>query len=85
MDFTTTISDTSPFTLDNIPFGVISTQEDPTHRCATAIGQYSIDLRALSQRGFFTESVVADAFSQVAYAPSCDVETYDLCTINSRP
>lgn len=33
-----------PFSLQNIPFGVISTSDDSTPRCATAIGDYAVDL-----------------------------------------
>lgn len=85
MDFTLSISDTSPFTLDNIPFGVISTQQDPSPRCATAVGEYSIDLRALCQRGFFTDGRVSDALSQVSSISSYSLEAYDLCIIARPP
>ncbi|KAB8205720.1 hypothetical protein BDV34DRAFT_195091 [Aspergillus parasiticus] len=37
----------SPFTLHNIPFGVISTTSDPKPRCATALGHHAIDLSLL--------------------------------------
>lgn len=39
----------SPFTLHNIPFGVISTSSNPTPRCASAIGDHAIDLGILFQ------------------------------------
>ena len=55
----------SPFTLENIPFGVFSTAEDASPRCATAIGDYAVDLRALSESGVFTDALVSDALSQV--------------------
>ena len=58
----------SPFSLDNIPFGVFSTKDDPTPRCATAIGDFVLDLRALSKSGFFQDASVADALSQVCGA-----------------
>ncbi|KAH7304248.1 hypothetical protein B0I35DRAFT_454762 [Stachybotrys elegans] len=38
------LSGDSRFTIDNIPFGVISTKQDPTPRCAAAIGDFAIDL-----------------------------------------
>ena len=41
----------SPFTIHNIPFGVISTQEEQAPRCATAIGNYAIDLAIYSAGG----------------------------------
>lgn len=46
MAFKISVSADSPFTLDNIPFGVISTESDPKARCATALGDYAIDLAA---------------------------------------
>lgn len=47
----------SPFTIHNIPFGVISTQENPKPRCATAIGDYAIDLAIYAKHGFLSDSV----------------------------
>ncbi|ORY58420.1 uncharacterized protein BCR38DRAFT_460785 [Pseudomassariella vexata] len=38
----------SPFSLANIPFGIITTQFDPAPRAAIAIGSYALDLKALS-------------------------------------
>ncbi|EED24422.1 fumarylacetoacetate hydrolase, putative [Talaromyces stipitatus ATCC 10500] len=46
MAFKISVSPDSPFTLDNIPFGVISTESNPQPRCATALGDYAIDLAA---------------------------------------
>jgi fumarylacetoacetase len=45
------VSPDSPFTVDNIPFGVIKTEKDNTPRCASAIGDYAIDLSLYAQRG----------------------------------
>jgi fumarylacetoacetase len=45
------ISPASPFTVDNIPFGVIKTAKDSTPRCASAIGDYAIDLSLYAQAG----------------------------------
>ncbi|ODM23063.1 hypothetical protein SI65_00652 [Aspergillus cristatus] len=45
----------SPFTVDNIPFGVISTPDNPKPRCATAFGNYAIDLSALERDGFLSD------------------------------
>ena len=44
---------TTPFTLDNIPYGVISTADNPTPRCATAFGQEAVDLSLLEKDGCF--------------------------------
>ncbi|KAK8001207.1 hypothetical protein PG991_013429 [Apiospora marii] len=38
----------TPFSLANIPFGVISTKDDPTPRPAVAIGTHALDLKALN-------------------------------------
>ncbi len=59
------VPDDSQFTLENIPFGVFSTREDASPRCATAIGDYAVDLRALSQTGSFQDESVNAALSQV--------------------
>jgi fumarylacetoacetase len=45
------VSPDSPFTIDNIPFGVIKTAKDSRPRCASAIGDYAIDLSLYAQRG----------------------------------
>ncbi|KAI0129840.1 hypothetical protein BJ170DRAFT_578648 [Xylariales sp. AK1849] len=42
------VSPQSPFSLANIPFGIIRTQADSTLRPAVAIGSYVLDLKALS-------------------------------------
>lgn len=44
MGFNIEIPAGSPFSIDNIPYGVIKTKENPTPRCASAIGDYAIDL-----------------------------------------
>ncbi|KAL4981650.1 hypothetical protein BDW68DRAFT_172048 [Aspergillus falconensis] len=43
----------SPFPIDNLPYGVISTAENPTPRCATALDNDAIDLSALERDGYF--------------------------------
>lgn len=59
----------SPFTIQNIPFGVISTKANPTPRCATAIGQYAIDLGLYSRAGYLNEllldTLIIEILSQV--------------------
>ena len=44
MGFQVPIPDGSPFTLANLPFGIISTNENPHPHCAAAIGDYALDL-----------------------------------------
>ncbi|KAJ5668504.1 uncharacterized protein N7477_007074 [Penicillium maclennaniae] len=43
----------TPFPIDNIPFGVISTADNPAPRCATALDHDVIDLSALECDGLF--------------------------------
>ncbi|KXJ88554.1 hypothetical protein Micbo1qcDRAFT_166613 [Microdochium bolleyi] len=43
----------SPFSLANIPFGIIRSRHDNTPRPAVAIGDYVLDLRALSRSADF--------------------------------
>ncbi|KAL2870371.1 uncharacterized protein BJX67DRAFT_345393 [Aspergillus lucknowensis] len=44
---------TTPFPIDNLPYGVISTPENPTPRCATVLESNAIDLSALEREGYF--------------------------------
>ncbi|KAJ8589787.1 fumarylacetoacetate hydrolase FahA [Rhizopogon salebrosus TDB-379] len=44
----------SPFSLANIPFGIFSTQIDPTPRPGVAIGEHILDLKVLAIEGVFT-------------------------------
>lgn len=41
------------FTIDNLPYGVISTDNNPTRRCAVAFQQFAIDLDLLYRHDFF--------------------------------
>ena len=43
--------DKAPFTLRNLPYGVISTNSEPKPRCAVAIGDQAIDLSRYSKNG----------------------------------
>ncbi|KAJ0417865.1 hypothetical protein BJY00DRAFT_195930 [Aspergillus carlsbadensis] len=44
----------TPFPIDNLPYGIISTPENPTPRCATALETDAIELSALEKDGFFS-------------------------------
>lgn len=46
----------SPFSLSNIPFGVISTVDDKIPRPAIAIGDYILDIKAFAKAGGFCAS-----------------------------
>ncbi|KAL2879794.1 hypothetical protein SGCOL_004837 [Colletotrichum sp. CLE4] len=47
------VSPKSHFSLANIPFGIISTTSDQTHRPAIAIGDNALDLKAFAKAGGF--------------------------------
>lgn len=82
------VSPDSPFTIDNIPFGVIKTAKESTPHCASAIGDYAIDLSLYAQAGNLDtvkESIdLRDVFSRVSLAlpvlsgrvELCDTEFY---------
>ena len=48
---TTPVLDQQPFTLANLPYGVISTPDNERPRCAVAIGEHAVDLTAYAQEG----------------------------------
>lgn len=50
------IDSESPFSLDNIPFGIISSNSNKSKRPAVAIGDYVVDLRALRDGGAYSNS-----------------------------
>ncbi|KAK0615633.1 hypothetical protein B0T17DRAFT_348963 [Bombardia bombarda] len=58
----------SDFSLANIPFGIISTQSDPSPHVAVAISSYVLDLKVLVSEvdltPIFTSSSHADVFAQ---------------------
>ncbi|RDW57122.1 hypothetical protein BP6252_13868 [Coleophoma cylindrospora] len=45
----------SPFTIENIPYGIISTRANPTRRCATAFEDSAVDLEILEKGGLFQD------------------------------
>jgi fumarylacetoacetase len=45
----------SPFSLANLPFGIISQQSSRARRAAVAVGDHAIDLMQLSQDGVFDD------------------------------
>jgi fumarylacetoacetase len=57
-----------PFTINNLPYGVISTKTDTTKRCATVLNSHAIDLSVLHSQGVFSDiSGLADnVFAQVS-------------------
>ncbi|KAI9375144.1 hypothetical protein BJX61DRAFT_495030 [Aspergillus egyptiacus] len=49
------MSSGSPFPIDNLPYGVISTPDNPNPRCATVLETDAIDLSALEKDGYFKD------------------------------
>ncbi|KAJ2974729.1 hypothetical protein NUW58_g8563 [Xylaria curta] len=49
------VSPETPFSLANIPFGIISTPSDPAPHAAVAIGPHVLDLKVLATHGKFAE------------------------------
>ncbi|KAF2716445.1 fumarylacetoacetate hydrolase [Polychaeton citri CBS 116435] len=45
------VLDKLPFTIHNLPYGVITSKEDPAPRCAVAIGDHVIDLAQYANGG----------------------------------
>lgn len=65
------ISDDSDFSLQNLPYGVFSTESSPP-RIGTAVGDHVLDLAALAEKGIFSsidfDSSVFGQHSLNAYA-----------------
>lgn len=61
-----TIPENHDFSLANLPFGIIHSKYDASHRPAVAIGDFVLDLKAFSsQRGFSAlSSLDTSVFSQ---------------------
>ena len=80
----------SPFTIRNIPFGVISTKDNPTPRCATAIGGYAIDLGVYSSKGHLSklslDTSITEIFNEVGLIPSASpkIECIVLTTLKAH-
>lgn len=45
------VLDRAPFTLQGLPYGVISTPNEPQSRCAVAIGNHVLDLAKYANKG----------------------------------
>ncbi|KAF4983601.1 hypothetical protein FZEAL_1010 [Fusarium zealandicum] len=63
----------SHFSLANIPFGIISTSDQSTHRPAVAIGEHVLDLSAFAQH---------DGFSKLSDFPSDKLSVFSQPTLN---
>jgi len=67
-----------PYTLQNLPYGVISTDSKPKPRCAVAIGQYALDLAEYAKAGnlFDIESGHNFMFQQL-FAEVCSGKSFE--------
>ena len=45
----------SHFPIQNLPYGIFKTNDNPAPRAGTAIGKYILDLSVLESNGFFSE------------------------------
>jgi hypothetical protein len=43
----------NPFTIHNLPYGIISTEDNTARRCAVAFNEWAVDLGVLWQTGLF--------------------------------
>lgn len=62
----------APYTLQNLPYGIISTSSEPKPRCAVAIGHHAIDLAKYAKNGnlFDLESGHNFMFQQLFAEPA---------------
>jgi len=77
----TPILDRAPYTIDSLPYGVISTSSDASHRCAVAIGHHAIDLAKYSQSGSLkdVDHSLAETLAQVQSPALADPEHNQTC------
>jgi hypothetical protein len=45
----------NPFTIHNLPYGIVSTRDNPVRRCAIAYNDWAIDLNVLQRSGLFVD------------------------------
>jgi hypothetical protein len=49
----TMVTKRNPFTIHNLPYGIISTEDNTARRCAVAFNEWAVDLGVLWQVGLF--------------------------------
>lgn len=57
----------SDFPIQNLPFGVFSTAEDPTKRVGVALGDSVIDLHVLFKTGLLNDLGITEEMTQASY------------------
>lgn len=72
------VSSDSDFSIENIPFGIISTAADPTPRPATAIGDFALDLSKIVHlfNGPILSSKANTVFTQVIKCAAYVIEYF---------
>ena len=70
-------ADTSPFSMQNLPFGIFSTRKSPVRRAGVAISDQILDLRAASQAGLFNGPLL----SQSATSEGCFAQVWQAVTV----
>jgi hypothetical protein len=66
MAYVPEVNPNSSFSWSNFPFGVFSTEQDPSTRCATAIGDLVLDLSLVAKQGVFSDDAVNIAFAKAS-------------------
>ena len=61
----------TPFTIHNLPYGVITSRGNGSRRCATAFLDYAVDLEVLYNEGVFKGIPLLrdNVFAHVIYYP----------------
>ncbi|USK70903.1 fumarylacetoacetase [Peribacillus asahii] len=54
------VNQNSHFPIQNLPYGVFSTENNKTPRIGVAIGEYVLDLSVLEKEGFFNDIITED-------------------------
>ncbi|KIY01272.1 uncharacterized protein Z520_02824 [Fonsecaea multimorphosa CBS 102226] len=64
IEYPVPVAQDSPFPIENIPFGIFSTDSDSTPRVGTIIGDHIIDVKFLAQRDVFDDPALKSALSK---------------------
>ncbi|MFC2177412.1 fumarylacetoacetase, partial [Actinomycetota bacterium] len=63
-----TVADSSDFPIQNLPFGMFSTHDDPVPRAGIAIGDHIVDLMAVHHSGVMrlpSESILRGSLNEL--------------------
>ncbi|EME48928.1 hypothetical protein DOTSEDRAFT_19422 [Dothistroma septosporum NZE10] len=63
--------DQLPYTIQNLPYGIVSSEHNTSPRCAVAIGQHAVDLTRWAKRGTITNLQTGDrSFEEIFAQPT---------------